>query len=126
MENLDKPVVQHYYGDTVRRLFVLGGLIMILTLPFFTNLLPVPLFISILAIVVVAIVAGATNPLQKSVAWFNLVTAAVAFLVFEYYAVDAYMMYSADSVLFFTNQILALIFFFAVYFSTKTLRGKLL
>ncbi len=122
------PLTAHYYGDAVRRLFLLGGIIMILTLPFFSNLIPVSGWVSLFAIIVVGVVSGLTNPMHIWVAVFNLVISVIAFAVFEYYAVLQYLAdgNAKETWFFLTNQALALIFFVAIYYATKTLRGDLL
>lgn len=115
----------HYYGDIVRILFVTAGLIMLITLPFFGNLIPVPYFASIIIILTIAILAGLTNPVQKWIAMIDTGVSVVAFVGFEYYAIQAFSQKS-DFLFFSINQVLAIIFFVALYYSTKTLRGKML
>lgn len=117
-------VKSHYYGDTVRQLFVVAGLLMLASGPFFRSALPVPAFVSVLAVLLVGLAAGLINPRQLWTIGLNTVVALVGFVVFEYYAL---MAYGGVSILFFwVNQILALIFFIALYLSTKTLRSKCL
>lgn len=123
-EDMPKGIqhMAHYYGDIVRKLFVVGGVIMVLALPFYPALLPIPTFFSVLLIVVIAVAAGLTNPTQSAVMAFNTGVALVALIVFEYRAVTAY---GEEPVLFLIAQSLALIFFVATYFSTKTVRGSM-
>ncbi|MEK9186250.1 MAG: hypothetical protein AAB885_01555 [Patescibacteria group bacterium] len=118
--------VVHYHGMTVRKLFITAAVIMVLSLPFLSPLLPVPIFISLLSILTIAMVAGLANPYQRWVGWLTTLTACGAFLTFEYHAVIAFLEYGSNNHLFFVNQILALIFLSALYLSTKTLRGMLL
>lgn len=115
----------HYYGDVVRRFFFAGALIMLATLPFFSELLPVPAYVALLMIIVIEVVAGFTNPLQSWVALVDTLISVAAVAVFEYYAVTFYNLYTVKSFVFWVNQILALNFFFALYFSSKTLRGRI-
>lgn len=123
--NGDTGYGRHYYGDVVRRLLVLGGIIMILTLPFFKDLLPVPLFISIAAIVIIGVVPGLMNPRIRWVSMVNFCISLIGLVCFEYFAVDSFTKDGEfyKSMFFWTNQALALIFFIAIYFGTKTLRG---
>ena len=120
----------HYYGDTLRILFVTGGLIMLISYPFFSSLIHAPLSLSILACLALVIFGGLINPKQKWVIFLSAIVPIVAFLFFEYYAVYTYQNLAPTIELhvafFWTNQILALIFFFATYLSIKTLRGALL
>ncbi len=122
----EKSFTRHYYGDVVRFCFLLSAAVMLISLPFLNNRLPIPVFFSLLAILAIGIFAGVTNPLQKSTAAINLAVSAIALVAFEYYAVKSYLMYSITDLLFIINQLLALIFLFATYYSTKTLRAKLL
>ena len=116
---------EHYYGRQVRALFLTGALIILLTLPLFASLVPVSESVSLGAIILVGFFAGLTNPLARSVAVINSGIAALAGIAFEYGAVGAYL--NANEPLewwfFAVNQVLAVIFFFALYFGSKTLRG---
>lgn len=114
----------HYYGDLVRKFFFAGGLTMVITLAFYKHVLPVPSFFSIIAILVVGIAAGITNPRQKWISVLNTGISLVAFIVFEFHAVEGFD--RLDDPLFLITQGLAIIFFLALYFSVKTLRGSLL
>lgn len=116
--------VSHYYGDTVRKLFLAGGLIMLLMLPFVHDRLPVSFVTSILIILAIDIFAGVTNPAWEWISIIDTAISLVGFLIFSYYAVTIYIQHGAWDILFWTNGILWLIFFFALYFATKTLRGK--
>jgi hypothetical protein len=115
----------HYYGNLVRRFFLLGAIIMLVTLPFLNALLPVSLFYSLFAIVVLSLVAGLTSPRKMWAIGLDEVIAVFAVMVFEYYAVSYYLEYSASSPLFIVNQLLALNFLVALYYNTKTLRGMI-
>jgi hypothetical protein len=112
--------MNHYYGDLVRKLFIVAAVFMVVTLPifYFTDIHE-PLAFSLGAIVILGVAAGLTSPgILLSVA-INLCISIVGFFFFEYYAVRA----SLYSPFFFTNQILALLFLIALYYSIKTLRG---
>lgn len=122
----EKLLTKHYYGDVVRFLFLLAAVIMLITLPFLNPNLPVPLIMSILIILTIGLVAGVTNPLQKNTSVITTGISSIALVVFEYYAVTTYLASSFTSLLFIVNQTLAVIFLFALYYSTKTLRAKLI
>lgn len=118
---------RHYHGGTVRRLFLLGGVIMLLALPFTFPQLSIPLFtVSLFAVLVVGVGAGFMSPNQRWIVVLDLFISAFAFVVFEFVAVDAYVTKHSLGFLLWVNQVLALIFFFALYFSSKTLRGRFL
>jgi hypothetical protein len=124
-ERPSELLVPHYHGETVRKFFLAGAIIMLLTLPFFNDLLPVPLFISIPSILVFGVGAGLINPKYISVALLNLAIAAGALLVFEYFAVVNYHGEGIMYTLFWIDQFLALNFLVAFYYSVKTVRGML-
>ncbi len=125
MDVFDYDGLPHYYGDTVRKLFLVAGIIMLVTLPFFSKSLPQPLFISLLAIVVITTFAGFTSPRSFFIVILNALVSLIALLFFEYYAVIS-ASGGIDEPLFLINQILALISFFALYYSLKTVRGVFL
>lgn len=113
--------ISHYYGDTVRKLFLAIGVVMLVALPFFSSSLPGPALIAFLGVLVVAVVAGLTNPKQIWVMGLNVGVSLAGLAVFEYYAI---LQAKTDPVwLFVINQAIALLFFFALYYSVKTLRG---
>lgn len=122
----EKGLTRHYYGDVVRFLFILAAVIMSVALPFLNTNLPVPVIFSILAILCIGALAGFTNPVLKSTAIINSGVSTIGLIVFEYYAVRAYITVSFINLMFVVNQILALIFLFAFYYSIKTLRAMLL
>ena len=117
----------HYYGDSVRTLFIIGGLIMIVSYPFFSSFIKAPIAFSIIGVVALAIFGGLMNPRQKWIIAINMIISVAAFAIFEYAAVYTYLnLPPAQGVhvaFFWVNQALSLLFFFAAYLSTKTLRG---
>ena len=118
---------EHYYGREVRILFVIGGLVMLGSLPLFAPLLSGKIYLSLFTIVCITFLAGLTNPLSRLTMFLDTAIAAIAGVIFEYEAVTFYM--SAHGSLewwfFGVNQFLAVTFFFALYFASKTLRGAL-
>lgn len=116
----------HYYGDSVRAPMILGGVVMMGTFPFFTDLIPGPLFFPVIAMLVLAIFGGLMNPQQKWIVVLNVGITAAAFLIFEHQAMVASRTLGFRDAFFITNQTLALIFFVAVYYATKTVRAMYL
>lgn len=112
----------HYYGNLVRRLFLGGAIVMLLGLPFFNAILPVDIFYSLLAIIILSLVAGFTSPRKTWAIAVDEIIAIVAVLAFEYYAVGYYIQYAGWSWIFAISQLLALDFLVALYYNTKTLR----
>jgi hypothetical protein len=116
----------HYYGDTVRFLFLVAAVIMLLTLPMVSEVLNIPTVISVASILVLGAAAGLTNPKQVWDSAINVFISAAGFLIFETTAVWTYRQHidtvSAER-FFLANIGLGLIFMIALYFSVKTLRG---
>lgn len=127
MENENK--IEHYYGDIVRNIFIVAGIIMVVMLPFFSSLIKVPITLSIVAILALAIFAGFLNPKQLWIIVSNSIISIVACAVFEYYAVTSYLnldpSVSLNVRFFWVNQFLAILFFVAIYLSVKSFRGKI-
>ncbi len=117
-------IKSHYYGDTVRQLLIVSGLLMLASGPFFRSALPVPTVVSVLAVLVIVLAAGLINPQQRWTVTLTTIISLFGFLVFEYYAMISYSL--APQNFFWVNQILAILFFLALYLSTKTLRSKCL
>ncbi len=116
----------HYHGDIVRKLFLVSGVLMMATLPFFMELINVPLVISVVAIVVLAFLAGLESPNRKLVIILNTIVAIIGCAVFQYQAASYYLISTTmtiDWLFLIINQGLAGLFFFALYFSSKTVRS---
>jgi hypothetical protein len=114
----------HYYGDYVRRLFLAGAFIWVAILPFVHSLIPVPMFLSVLGILILVIAAGLTNPMQYFTVVLNVIISLIAIVAFEWYALNLRAAFPGDHFLFWVYELLTLNFVFALYFSVKTLRKK--
>lgn len=121
----DEGRVLHYYGDLVRVLFFIGGIMMLCALPFFYNLIVVPVNVSILVILGLVFLAGIINPKHLSIAIAESLISITFFLFFENTAMY-YFIASTNVIFAILNQILAMIFFITIYYSIKTTRGFLL
>lgn len=118
--------LKHYYGDIVRKLFFAAAVLMLAGLPFFSDRLPVSTVESLVIIVAIGFFAGLTNPVEPFPAIINTLASAIGVVVFEYFAVLTYQLNSASDLLFLADQALAIIFLFALYYGTKTLRAMML
>ncbi len=115
--------VSHYYGDAVRRLFVTAGGIMLVTTPFLQDRLPISGYAAIWVVIILDVIAGLANPRMPWLAYLETVIALLCCAVFEYYAISDF---DSGDYFFWTNQILAFIFFVALYYAVKTARSGLL
>lgn len=112
----------HYYGDYLRRLFLIGVIGTLACLPFYPYLLPIfPVFVLIAVCLVIVALAGIANPKSRGVAVWNIGIASILFFLFEYFAVTEYN--DSTFVLTAVRQALALIFLFSLYYGVKTVRG---
>lgn len=115
---------EHYYGDTVRKLFLSGAIIMLLVYPLFNHTIPAQPMLNIVGIILLSVMAGLTNPRQTWILVADVFLSIAAVSVFEYYAVS--FAQAGNQNLFIINQLLAVCFFTALYFAVKTARNALL
>lgn len=114
----------HYYGDTVRILFVIAAALLFVSQFIGTPFLTIGAALIIAVLLVVA--AGLTNPVQTSIHFVNAVLSGVCLVLFGSIAVTRF--HETDSLLGGTAIVilLVLVFLFALYSSIKTLRGRLM
>ena len=119
----------HYYGDIVRKLFLAGAIIVILVYPFFSSLevpspfIPAGSVFMITAIVLLAILAGLTSWRGRWTAALDVAVSLFEVVFFEDHAIT--FVKTPPIWIFLTDQLLALIFITALYFSVRNLRGML-
>ncbi len=115
----------HYYGDYLRRLFLVGAVASIIVLPFYPNLIPPFSILSVIIIsLVIVVFAGITSPKTRSIVSIEILISSLLFIIFQYYTVLGYKFDSFP--LSFIRQILALIFIVSLYYGVKTYRGMLM
>lgn len=117
----------HYYGNHVRRLFLTGGAIMIFSYPFFKSLIDVPIWFAAVFILVISVVSALQTPRHRWSALLNTAISILAFCAFIYKGTSFYLSpsYPENPLFFWINQLLALIFFFGIYYSLKSTRASL-
>ncbi len=114
----------HYHGEVVRRLFMAGGAALLISLPLVRDVLPLNTSVLLILILLLAVLAGITNPKYKWIIFSDVVVAALALTIFEYYAISG-IAHDGTKLVIIVRQLLAINFFFALYFAAKTLRGAL-
>lgn len=115
---------KHYYGDIVRKLFLVAGVLILVAIPFDAALLNFYFTIGIVGVLLLTLFAGFTSPRSKWIIIGSVVVSALGFLTFEYFAVGHYLnTHSITDIVFLIRQAIALTFILAVYFSSKTVRG---
>ena len=106
----------------------MAGVIMLATLPFFKELVPVPILLAEFVAVSLTLIAAYTSPESKIITIVNVVVSVLAVIVIEYFGIQALYTPLWDQTIalfFWTSHILALDFLIALYFATKTLRGMM-
>lgn len=116
--------IAHYYGDMIRSLFLGGTALMVFAAPFYTEELFAEIPFIIIGAVVFVALAGLTNPVSKFVMTANATCAGAAAIVYGAWGLLSYT--SEDPIAFVLREVIAIIFFFALYFSVKTLRNMLM
>ncbi len=119
-----KPI-PHYYGDAVRGLFLASAIVMLIA-GFTSAALPMSAPITILWIIVLVLIAGLTNPVQRGAQWLNVIVSVIGIFVFGGEALSRYHNFSAVVTSGFFLALLTLIFLMSLYFATKTLRAHIL
>lgn len=122
-----RAVLPHYYGDAVRRFFLVGAVVILLSTPLFSHMFPFPVFLPLFFVVGLGFLAGLISPAQKLVAFLDTCVSAIAVIGFGLYAVFLYVAPDHKDwhqiVLFGITLFLAVNFLLALYYSSKTLRG---
>lgn len=124
-----KQVMPHYYGDIVRKLFLTGSLVTMITVPLFAHMFTHPFYIPSGFAVLFGVLAALTSPAQKIVLWMDALVAGIMVVGFEYYASNPWMYGHMDVHNILLRGIylfLGILFFFAFYYSIKTIRGYFL
>jgi hypothetical protein len=115
--------IPHYHGDSVRILFVLSAVVIIVAQSTGAEL-PFTTFEAVLAAIVLVVTAGVTNPKQGWIHWLNALLAVWGTLAFGTSAIAHYrtgMNFFDPS--FTYIEALALLSLLALYFTTRTIRG---
>ena len=113
----------HYHGDETRVIFFVGAVVLIVAQSTGANLPLSPLG-AVVGAVVLVIVAGITNPEHSWIHWFNALLAIIGTLLFGTSAVDHYRAgMSIFDPSFTYTEALSLLSLFALYFTTRTIRG---
>lgn len=95
--------------------------LMVIGLPFMLDVFALPLYVGLLAIVILSYLAGLTSPKQPIIIWVNAIVSTIGFIMFEKYALELFSDHRI--VLFLANQVLAILFLAAIYLSIKTIRA---
>lgn len=115
----------HYYGDKVRAIYIGMSVFMLVMSPFIQNRLPFPTFLTVFGVLFLTMVAGLISPKAKWIVILNFIVSITALIIFGKESMVTYKN-SLKDIFFLGNLLLSIASIFAVYYSSKTLRGLLL
>ncbi|MHB1163607.1 MAG: hypothetical protein ACYCZZ_03780 [Minisyncoccota bacterium] len=117
--------ILHYHGDEERILFFVGAIVLIVAQSTGANL-PLSTTGSVVAAILLVIAAGITNPAQSWIHWLNAFLAISGTLLFGTTAIEHYRAgMSVFDPSFTYIEALALLSLVALYFTTRTIRGRI-
>lgn len=99
---------------------------MVIGLPTMTRVLDLPIIISIVGIIILVLAAGFTNPAVRSSLVINTIVSVVYTIAFAYTVWYLYGQSGVHQSFLLVNQIAAIAFLIASYFSVKSWRGALI
>lgn len=115
--------IPHYYGDHVRRLFLVVAALLVITIPVWDGLFPLEVVPRVLIVLVLALLAGITTPHSKGVLLADAIIAGIGVFLFELIAINTYE--ASDVGLFLAREVVILMLLLAFYYSIKTYRAML-
>lgn len=119
------PATLHprYYGTLVRKQLFFAALVILLAALIDNELRNFYLVVGLFGVVCLTILAGLTSPHKRGIMFTDMFVSAIMFLIFEYFAINAFVRYGNFSdPIFFFRQLIAVIYLVTLYYSTKTLR----
>mgnify|MGYP001611693625 CR=1 FL=1 len=116
------PRLAHYYGDYVRKLFIVAAALMLILAPFLpSGLWVLTLPFDIVGALVLVALAALTNPKKELIMLANAAAAGIGLAASEVIALSAFA--NGESLVFIAREVLAFVFVLALYFALKTLRA---
>lgn len=121
---MKKKNVPHYYGDSVRNMFIASAVIYTVSLPLFGSLLPFSVYIGIALVLLLVFLAGITNPHSQLLMFVNVLVAGIGVYLMQTAAISFFNQDS--SILFILRQAVVILLLIAFYDSVKTARNMLI
>jgi len=115
--------IPHYWGDVARQLSV-GAALMLVGAPWYANELLTQFPLIIIAAILSVGLAALVNPLMRWVSVFDAMMSCIIAIVYAPWAFYAYQ--DGEYLMFVLRMAVAIIFLFAFYFNTKTVRAMVL
>lgn len=115
--------VPHYHGDSVRVIFVISAIMLIVAESTGAEL-PLSATSAVISAMILVIAAGITNHVLYWIHWVNAILAIIGTLLFGIKAIDYYSTgLSISNSSFIYIEALSLLSLLALYFTIRTIRG---
>jgi hypothetical protein len=121
---MKKKSIRHYYGDSLRTMFMVSAVIYATAIPLFGSLLPFDVYASVGIVLLLVFLAGITNPHSQFVMFINVAVAGMGAYLMQTAAIQFFGQDS--SVLFFLRQIVAILLLVAFYHGVRTARNMMI
>lgn len=113
----------HYYGNLVRKQLFFAAFVIMIAALVDSELRSLYLLFGLFGVVAFTVLAGLTSKTNRKVLKIEIFVSAIMFLIFEYFAIDAFGKYqSFSNGSYFFRQLISVIFLVILYYSTKTTR----
>lgn len=116
----------NYYSKATQSIFMVAGILMVFTFPYFIKYFKTEGLALMFAMVLLAVLAGMSSSKNSLFMKFNSLVAILGFVLSAYRGVVIFFRGVEEPLAifsFWTHQLLALLFFFAIYFSVRALRS---
>ncbi|MBY0539257.1 hypothetical protein K2P56_02375 [Patescibacteria group bacterium] len=121
---MKKKNIPHYYGDSVRNMFIASAVIYAIALPLFGSLLPLSVYVGIGIVLLLVFLAGITNPHSQILMFINAGVAGIGVYLMQTAAISGF---GVDSTaLFVLRQMVVILLLIAFYDAVKTARNMLI
>ncbi len=115
-----------YYLKATQSIFLVAGILMVFTFPYFLKYFNFGGMALMFVMVALAVLAGFTGGGNKLILKFNTVVSVLGFILAAYRGVLIFFQGVEEPLAifsFWTHQILALVFFLAIYFAVRAMRS---
>ncbi len=113
--------IPHYYGDVVRILFLGGTALMLFASPLYGSALRTEFPYEVIGALIAVTLAGLTNPKSRLALFVDAIFAMLAAVIFAVWGLTQYD--EITSLAFTLRLSIAVVAFFAFYYSVKTVRA---
>lgn len=123
---MSKNVQGGYYLKATQSIFLVAGILMVFTFPYFLKYFNFSGMALMFIMVALAVLAGFTGGGNKLVLKFNVLVSIAGFTLAAYRGVVIFFRGVEEPLAifsFWTHQILALVFFLAIYFAVRAVRS---